>query len=226
LRHILQEVRAWRTLLNVVTRVAIAPDTTFHGSCELEKHDGRGRCPDPPVGRGAQPVNLGTTPVIEGVVVVVVGLVVVVVGLVVVVVVVVGLVVVVVGLVVVVVELVVVVAELVVVVSGVAHVGPVMVLESNVRVPADPTKTRPFKVAPVFRAVVSATSCTKIFPSNEVFVPRVAALPILHHRLQGSPPVTDERDDVISVVTVLKIQTPDDPVRVRFPVSKKLPAEQ
>jgi hypothetical protein len=170
-------------------------------------------------------VNLGGTPVIEGVVVVGVGLVVVVVGLVVVVV---GLVVVVVGLVVVVVgvELVVVVAELVVVVSGTVHVGPVMVLASNLRVPAVPTKTRPFKVALVFREVVSATFDVKIFPSNEVNVPRVAAVPILHHRLQGSPPVTDEWDDVTSVDTVLKIQTPDDPVRVRFPVSKKLPAEQ
>jgi hypothetical protein len=167
-------------------------------------------------------VNLGTTPVIEGVVVVVVGLVVVVVGLVVVVV---GLVVVVVELVVVVAELVVVVAELVVVVSGVVHVGPVILLASNVRVPPVPTKTRPFKVAPVFRAVTACAFPTKIFPSNEVVVSRVAALPILHHRLQGSPPVTDEPGDVISVVPVLKIQTPD-PVRFRFPLSEKLVLEQ
>jgi len=64
-----------------------------------------------------------------------------------------------------------------------------------------------------------------MFPSNEVAVSSVTALPILHHRLQGSPPVTDEFGDVISVDTVLKIQGPD-PVSVRFPVSRKLPAEQ
>jgi hypothetical protein len=61
----------------------------------------------------------------------------------------------------------------------------------------------------------------KIFPLNEVVVPRVAELPILHHTLQGSPPVTDEPGDVMRVDAVLKIQTPD-PVRLRFPVSEKL----
>jgi hypothetical protein len=60
---------------------------------------------------------------------------------------------------------------------------------------------------------------------NEVVVSRVAELPILHHTLQGSPPVTDEPGDVMSVDTVLKIQTPD-PVRVRFPLSEKLLVEQ
>lgn len=101
-----------------------------------------------------------------------------------------------------------------------------MVLPAKVTVWAAWAKTRPFKVALVPKAVVSATSATTIFPIKEVVDPSVAALPILHHTLQGSPPVTDEPDDVMRVDTVLKIQTPDDPVRVRFPVSKKLPAEQ
>ena len=36
-----------------------------------------------------------------------------------------------------------------------AHVGPLMVLAFSVTVPADSAKTRPFKVAPVFKAVTS-----------------------------------------------------------------------
>jgi hypothetical protein len=104
-----------------------------------------------------------------------------------------------------------------------AHVGPVMVLAFKVTVPADSAKTRPFRVAPVFKAVVPF--CAMIVPINDVVVPRVAELPIRHHTLQGSPPVTDEPGDVIIVDTVLKIQTPD-PVRVRFPESEKLLVEQ
>jgi hypothetical protein len=61
---------------------------------------------------------------------------------------------------------------------------------------------------------------------NEVDVPRVVELPIRHHTLHGSPPVTDEPDDVMRVETVLKIQTPVDPTRFRVPVRKKLPSEQ
>jgi hypothetical protein len=98
-----------------------------------------------------------------------------------------------------------------------------MVLAFNVTVPAACAKTRPFKIAPAFRAVVPLSA--KILPINDVVVPRVAELPIRHHTLQGSPPVTDEPDDVISVDTVLKIQTPE-PVRVRFPLSVKLLVEQ
>lgn len=60
---------------------------------------------------------------------------------------------------------------------------------------------------------------------NEVLVPRVAELPTLHHTLQGSPPVTEEFDDVMSVETLLNIQTPD-PVRVRLPLKEKLLVEQ
>jgi hypothetical protein len=101
-----------------------------------------------------------------------------------------------------------------------AHVGPVIVLPFNVTVAAACDKIRPFNVAPAFMAVVSATLAVTTFPLNEVVVPKVAALPILHHTLQESPPVTDEPDDVTSVVPVLKMWTPE-PVRVKFPVSVK-----
>ncbi len=105
----------------------------------------------------------------------------------------------------------------------VAHVGPEIVFAFSVTVPADNARTRPFKVAPVLRAVVPFWAT--MVPINDVVVPRVAELPILHQRLHGSPPVTDEPDDVMSVDTVLKIQTPD-PVRVRFPDRVKLLVEQ
>jgi hypothetical protein len=101
----------------------------------------------------------------------------------------------------------------------VSHVGPVMMLLSSVTVPADSAKIRPFKVAPVCMA--SRPFSAIIVPSNEVVVARVAELPILHQTLQGSPPVTDEPDDVIIVDTVLKIQTPGPVVRVKVPVSEK-----
>ena len=103
------------------------------------------------------------------------------------------------------------------------HVGPVIVLASSVNVPADNTKTRPSSVAPVSKAVTPF--CAMMVPINEVVVARVAELPILHHTLQGSPPVTDEPEDVMIVDTVLKIQTPE-PVRVRLPLSVKLLVEQ
>jgi hypothetical protein len=96
---------------------------------------------------------------------------------------------------------------------------------SNVTVPRVSAKTRPFKVAPVTKALVLAPWAI-IVPSNEVVEPRVALLPTLHHMLQGSPPVTDEPDAVISVDTVLKIQTPGPVVRVKVPVSEKELASQ
>ena len=96
-----------------------------------------------------------------------------------------------------------------------------MILVSNVTAPVCAI-ARPFKVAPPFKVMDSSA---RIFPLNAVVVPRVAELPTLHHTLQGSPPVTDEFVDVTSVDADLKIQTPD-PVRFRFPVSKKLPSEQ
>lgn len=103
------------------------------------------------------------------------------------------------------------------------HVGPVIVLASSVTVPADSAKNRPFRVALVFIALTPF--CEITVPLNAVVVPRVVELPILHHTLQGSPPVIDEADDVMSVDTVLKIHTPD-PVRLRFPDSEKLEVEQ
>src|SRR5688572_10509234 len=104
-----------------------------------------------------------------------------------------------------------------------AHVGPLMVLESNVTVPAACTNRRPSKVAPVFIALTPLSA--KILPMKEVVVSRVTELPILHHTLQGSPPVTEDPGDVISVETVLKIQTPE-PVRFKFPLNVKLLVEQ
>jgi hypothetical protein len=62
---------------------------------------------------------------------------------------------------------------------------------------------------------------------NELPVPRVPDATSLHHTLQGSPPVTDEPEEVVSPeasAAALKIQTPD-PLRVRFPVSRKVLAQ-
>ena len=98
--------------------------------------------------------------------------------------------------------------------------GPVMMLESSVTAPVC-ARARPSKLALLFRVMdVSA----RIFPMNEVVVSRVAELATLHHTLHGSPPLTDEPGDVISVDADLKIQTPD-PLSVRFPVSMKAVAQ-
>jgi hypothetical protein len=102
-----------------------------------------------------------------------------------------------------------------------AQIGPWMVLPINVT-SAVCAKARPFKVAP--SAIVIEVSA-KIFPMNDAPEPRVAVLPTLHHTLQGSPPVTEAPEFIVSPDTVLKIQTPD-PLRVRFPVNEKLLVEQ
>jgi len=102
-----------------------------------------------------------------------------------------------------------------------AHVGAVIVLPSNVTAPVC-TIAQPFSIAPLF---IPMDVRARIFPINEVVVSSVAELPTLHHTLQESLPVTEEPGEVISVDTVLKMKTPD-PLRVKFPVSKKLPAEQ
>jgi hypothetical protein len=105
--------------------------------------------------------------------------------------------------------------------GGIVHVGPEIVLVSKVTAPFC-AKARPFRVAPVFMVIeVSA----KIFPINELVVPRVAELPTLHQTLHGSPPVIDELVAAIKVEADLKIQTPE-PVRFKFPDNAKLPAEQ
>ena len=103
------------------------------------------------------------------------------------------------------------------------HTGPVIVLASKVTVPGSCANRRPFKEAPVFIALTPLSA--KILPIKEVVVARVAELPIRHHTLQGSPPVTDEPGEVISVDTVLKTQTPE-PVRFKFPLNVKLLVEQ
>jgi hypothetical protein len=64
----------------------------------------------------------------------------------------------------------------------------------------------------------------RIFPMNVVPVPIVPDETSLHHTLHGSPPVTEELDDVVSVEADLKIHTPD-PLSVRFPVSWKASAQ-
>jgi hypothetical protein len=101
------------------------------------------------------------------------------------------------------------------------HVGPVIVFASNVTAPVC-ANARPFNVAPVFNVIeVSA----RILPMKLVVVSRVAELPILHQTLHGSPPVTDEPGEVISVDAVLNIHTPD-PVKFKLPVKVKLLVEQ
>jgi hypothetical protein len=100
------------------------------------------------------------------------------------------------------------------------HAEAVIVLLSIVTAPVC-ARARPFKVAPLFRVMLVRA---RIFPMNEVLVSRVAELPILHHTLHGSPPVTDEPGDVMSVDADLKIQTPD-PLSTRFPVSLKSSAQ-
>jgi hypothetical protein len=64
----------------------------------------------------------------------------------------------------------------------------------------------------------------KILPINEVVVSRVAELSTRHHTLHGSPPVTDEAGDVMSVDLDQKIQTPD-PLSARVLVSIKASAQ-
>jgi hypothetical protein len=93
------------------------------------------------------------------------------------------------------------------------HVGPVIVFVSNDTWPVC-TIARPFKVAPV--AIVMDVDA-RIFPINEVYVPRVAELTTLHHTLHGSPPTTLAVPEVMRSDSDLKIQTPE-PLRVSVPV--------
>ena len=97
---------------------------------------------------------------------------------------------------------------------------PVMVLESRVTAPVC-ARARPFKLAPVCRLMDVRA---RIFPTNEVPVPSVAELTTRHHTLQGSPPTTDEPDDVVRAAADLKIQTPD-PLRVSTPDKAKASAQ-
>ncbi len=80
---------------------------------------------------------------------------------------------------------------------------------------------RPLRLAPLFSVIdVSA----RTFPMKVVAVSRVAELPTLHHTLQGSPPVTLELGEVMTVDADLKIQTPT-PERVKLPLSAKAVAQ-
>jgi len=100
---------------------------------------------------------------------------------------------------------------------------PEIVFPFNVTVPASWVKILPFKVAPEFIAFMPSNE--KMFPLNCVFEPRVIELPTLHQILQASPPVIDELDEVMIVVSLLKIQTPE-PIKFKFPDSVKLLVEQ
>src|ERR1035437_3286823 len=93
------------------------------------------------------------------------------------------------------------------------QVGPEIVLVSIDTSPVC-AKARPFRVAPV--AIVMDVDA-RMFPINEVFVPRVAELTTLHHTLHGSPPTILAVPEVIRSDDDLKIHTPD-PLRVRVPV--------
>ena len=101
--------------------------------------------------------------------------------------------------------------------SGAAQ--PVMVFMLSVT--AACARARPFKLAP---ACILMLVPARMLPIMEELVKISAAEPSLHHTLHASPPVTDEPTAVVSVVSALKIQTPD-PTRVRFPVSKKASAQ-
>ena len=99
------------------------------------------------------------------------------------------------------------------------HAPVVMVLASNVT--AACAKARPFKLAPVCMLMLVPA---RMLPTIEELGKMSAAETSLHHTLQGSPPVTDALAAVVSVDADLKIQTPD-PLRVRFPVSRKASAQ-
>jgi hypothetical protein len=77
---------------------------------------------------------------------------------------------------------------------------------------------RPFNEAPLLKTMeVSA----RMFPLKAVVVSMVADETTRHQILHGSPPVIDEPGEVISDEADLNIQTPEEPVRVKFPVRVK-----
>jgi hypothetical protein len=82
-------------------------------------------------------------------------------------------------------------------------------------------KARPFNLAPFCMLMLVPA---RMLPMIEELAKMSALETSLHHTLQGSPPVTDDPADVVSVAADLKIQTPD-PLRVRFPVNKKASAQ-
>ena len=108
-------------------------------------------------------------------------------------------------------------------VFGVRHPAPVMVLLSRVTPPVC-ARARPSRAAPVCSWMLVLA---RIFPSNTVPIPSVAELTSRHHTLQGSPPTTLALPEleVMSVAADLKIQTPDDPLRVSVPDNVKASAQ-
>jgi hypothetical protein len=113
------------------------------------------------------------------------------------------------------------VANKVSVAVGDSAYGPNILLSSSETAPVW-ARARPFNLAPVFKVIETKA---RMFPSNEVFEPRVAELPTCHHTLDGFPPVTEEPEDVSNVDSVLKIHMPE-PIRFKFPLSEKLLVEQ
>lgn len=98
--------------------------------------------------------------------------------------------------------------------------GPLIVLWSIVT--AAWAKARPFRVAPVCKPMLVPA---RMLPTKVVPVPIVPPETNRHQTLHGSPPVTVELDEVVMVAADLKIQTPDVPLKVRLPVSKKASAQ-
>jgi hypothetical protein len=109
-----------------------------------------------------------------------------------------------------------------VLVRELAQVGPATPPDAIVTAPALYARARPFKIEPPFNWMPETA---RIFPMIGLVVSRVAALPTCHHTLHGSPPTILAPGLNRSVLTVLKIQTPD-PLRMSVPDNEKEPAEQ
>ena len=100
-----------------------------------------------------------------------------------------------------------------------AQAGPLMVFMLNVT--AACASARPFRVAPACMLMLVPA---RMFPIMEESVKISAAEPSLHQTLHASPPTTAESTPVVSVVSGLKIQTPE-PVRFRVPFRMKATAQ-
>jgi hypothetical protein len=110
--------------------------------------------------------------------------------------------------------------EVAVLVGRVTQVGPEMMFDCSVTAPVW-ARRRPFIDAPVLRLIEARA---RMLPLKLVPTSSVADEPTRHQTLQGSPPVTEEPGEVMSVSEDLKIQTPE-PLRVRFPVSENATAQ-
>ena len=63
-------------------------------------------------------------------------------------------------------------------------------------------KALPDTLAPVFKVMLVSA---RMFPMNEVVVPRVAELPTCQNTLQPEPPLMMFTDELLAVVSVLPI---------------------